>query len=321
MKLGVLSFNTEYSIRADELAIAAEERGFESVWFPEHTHIPASRETPWPGNGPLPKEYVHMSDPFASAAAAAVVTKTLKIGTGICLVIEHEPIALAKAVATVDRLSDGRFLFGVGAGWNREEMENHGTPYSERWKVLEEHVKAMKEIWTKEEATFHGKYVNFDNIWSYPKPVQQPHPPVILGTFGSKWGRQRVADFCDGWIPIDLFHEDMQRDIEDLGKRTGVALRTSVSRCSIFLRRRKTILSVSPTWAASNVPSPDVPPKIGILCYGGLIDMPISDAVSERFEPDARGDKPPCAPIRNKFGEGPKAMRSLFSRIAARDRL
>lgn len=219
MKLGVLSFNTEYSIRADELAIAAEERGFESVWFPEHTHIPASRETPWPGNGPLPKEYVHMSDPFASAAAAAVVTKTLKIGTGICLVIEHEPIALAKAVATVDRLSDGRFLFGVGAGWNREEMENHGTPYSERWKVLEEHVKAMKEIWTKEEATFHGKYVNFDNIWSYPKPVQQPHPPVILGTFGSKWGRQRVADFCDGWIPIDLFHEDMKRDIEDLGKR------------------------------------------------------------------------------------------------------
>ena len=216
MKLGVLSFNTEYSIRADDLAIAAEERGFESVWFPEHTHIPASRETPWPGNGPLPKEYVHMSDPFASAAAAAVVTKTLKIGTGICLVIEHEPIALAKRV---DRLSDGRFLFGVGAGWNREEMENHGTPYGERWKILEEHVKAMKELWTSEEATFHGKYVNFDKIWSYPKPLQQPHPPVILGTFGSKWGRQRVADFCDGWIPIDLFHEDMKHDIEDLDKR------------------------------------------------------------------------------------------------------
>ena len=219
MKLGVLSFNTEYSIRADDLAIAAEERGFESVWFPEHTHIPASRETPWPGNGPLPKEYVHMSDPFASAAAAAVVTKTLKIGTGICLVIEHDPIALAKTVATVDRLSDGRFLFGVGAGWNREEMENHGTPYDERWKILEERVKAMKEIWTSEEATFHGKYVNFDKIWSYPKPVQQPHPPVILGTFGSKWGRQRVADFGDGWIPIDLFHQDMKHDIEDLGKR------------------------------------------------------------------------------------------------------
>ena len=219
MKLGVLSFNTEYSIRADELAVAAEERGFESVWFPEHTHIPASRETPWPGDGPLPKEYVHMSDPFASAAAAAVVTKTLKIGTGICLVIEHDPIALAKTVATVDRLSDGRFLFGVGAGWNREEMQNHGTSYKKRWKVLEERVRAMQAIWTQEEASFHGDYVNFDRIWSYPKPVQKSHPPIILGTFGSKWGRQRVADFCDGWIPIDLFHKDIKDDIEDLGER------------------------------------------------------------------------------------------------------
>ena len=127
MKLGVFSFNTEYTIRADELAVAAEERGFESVWFPEHTHIPASRETPWPGNGPLPREYVHMSDPFTSAAAAAVVTTTLKIGTGISLVIQHDPIALAKTVATVDRLSNGRFLFGVGAGWNREEMTNCAT--------------------------------------------------------------------------------------------------------------------------------------------------------------------------------------------------
>lgn len=219
MKLGVMSFNTEYSIRADDLAVAAEERGFESVWFPEHTHIPASRETPWPGNGPLPKEYVHMSDPFASAAAAAAVTKTIKLGTGICLVIEHDPIALAKTVATVDQLSNGRFLFGVGAGWNREEMENHGTPYDQRWKVLEERVKAMKVLWTEEEASFHGDWVNFDRIWSYPKPVQQPHPPVILGTFGSTWGRQRVADFGEGWIPIDLFHRDFKADVEDLHER------------------------------------------------------------------------------------------------------
>jgi probable F420-dependent oxidoreductase len=219
MKLGVFSFNTEYSIRADELAVAAEERGFESVWFPEHTHIPASRLTPWPGNGPLPKEYVHMSDPFASAAAAAVVTKTIKIGTGICLVVEHEPLALAKTVATVDRLSNGRFLFGVGAGWNREEMENHGTPYAKRWKVLEERVRAMKALWTEEEASFHGEWVDFDRVWSYPKPVQKPHPPVILGTFGSTWGRQRVADFGDGWIPIDLFHGDLKADIADLEQR------------------------------------------------------------------------------------------------------
>ena len=219
MKLGVMSFNTEYSIRADELAVAAEERGFESIWFPEHTHIPASRITPFPGGGDLPKEYAHMSDPFVSAAAGAAVTKTIKFGTGICLLIEHDPIALAKTVATVDRLSDGRFLFGIGAGWNAEEMENHGTPYDKRWKVLEERIEAMKLLWTQEEASYHGEYVNFDRVWSYPKPVQQPHPPVILGTFGSKWGRQRVADYADGWIPIGLFHEDMQADIADLRER------------------------------------------------------------------------------------------------------
>ena len=219
MKLGVFHFNTEYSIRADELAIAAEERGFESLWFPEHTHIPASRQTEWPGKGPLPREYVHMSDPFVSAAAAAAVTKTIKLGTGICLIIEHDPLALAKTVATVDQISNGRFLFGVGAGWNREEMENHGTPYDKRWKVLEERVKAMKALWTQEEASFHGEFVNFDKVWSYPKPVQRPHPPIILGTFGSTWGRKRVAEFGDGWIPIDLFHRDLQDDIADLHKR------------------------------------------------------------------------------------------------------
>jgi len=219
MKLGVMSFNTEYSIRADDLAREAEQRGFESVWYPEHTHIPASRETPFPGGGELPAEYAHMSDPFTSMAAAAAVTNTIKLGTGICLVVEHDPIALAKTVATVDRLSEGRVLFGVGAGWNREEMENHGTPYAKRWKVLEERVKAMKALWTQEEASFHGEFVNFDRIWSYPKPVQEPHPPVILGTFGSRWGRQRVADFGDGWIPIGLFHEDLRADIEDLRRR------------------------------------------------------------------------------------------------------
>ncbi len=219
MKLGVFSFNTEYAIRADELAIAAEERGFESLWFPEHTHIPASRLTEWPGKGPLPREYVHMSDPFVSAAAAAVVTKTIKLGTGICLLVEHDPIALAKTVATVDQLSNGRFLFGIGAGWNREEMENHGTAYDKRWKVLEERVHAMKALWTQEEASYHGDYVNFDKVWSYPKPVQRPHPPVILGTFGSAWGRKRVAEFGDGWIPIDLFHGNLKDDIDDLHKR------------------------------------------------------------------------------------------------------
>lgn len=219
MKLGVMSFNTEYSIPADVLAAACEERGFESVWFPEHTHIPASRETEWPAGGELPREYVHMSDPFISCMAAAAATKDLKVGTGICLLIEHDPIALAKTVATLDRLSNGRFLFGIGAGWNAEEMENHGTPYKKRWQVLEERVKAMKEIWTTEESSFHGDFVNFERIWSYPKPLSKPHPPIILGTFGSKWGRQRVADFADGWIPINVFHEDFTADLADLNER------------------------------------------------------------------------------------------------------
>ena len=147
------------------------------------------------------------------------MTKTIKLGTGICLIIEHDPLALAKTVATVDQISNGRFLFGVGAGWNREEMENHGTPYDKRWKVLEERVKAMKALWTQEEASFHGEFVNFDKVWSYPKPVQRPHPPIILGTFGSTWGRKRVAEFGDGWIPIDLFHRDLQDDIANLHKR------------------------------------------------------------------------------------------------------
>jgi probable F420-dependent oxidoreductase len=219
MKLGVVSFNTEYTIRADELAVAAEQRGFDSVWFPEHTHIPANRDTPFPPGGELPKEYSHMSDPFISCMAAASVTTTLKVGTGVCLLVEHEPLALAKTVATLDRLSNGRFLFGIGAGWIREEMENHGTAYDQRWKVLEERIKAMKLLWTEQEATFHGAHVNFDRVWSYPKPATRPYPPIILGTFASKWGRQRVADLADGWMPIDVYHQDLKADIADLHER------------------------------------------------------------------------------------------------------
>ncbi len=161
-----------------------------------------------------------MSDPFVSCASAAAVTTTLKLGTGICLVIQHDPIVLAKTVATLDRLSDGRFLFGIGAGWNAEEMEHHGTPFAKRWKVLEERLEAMKLLWTEEEATYHGEFVNFDRVWSYPKPVQRPHPPIILGTFGSHWGRQRVADYCDGWIPVGACHGTQLREhVEDLQER------------------------------------------------------------------------------------------------------
>ena len=200
MKLGILMFATDYAIRPDELARACEERGFESVWFPEHTHIPASRRSPWPVGGELPRDYWHTYDLFVSLMAAAAATRTIKLGSGICLVIERDPIVLAKEVASVDQLSGGRLLFGIGGGWNAEEMEHHGTPFQRRWKVLRERIEAMKIIWTQEAAEYHGEFVNFDPLWSHPKPLQQPHPPILLGTLSTQ-GLQRVARYCDGWIP------------------------------------------------------------------------------------------------------------------------
>jgi probable F420-dependent oxidoreductase len=201
MRLGVAMFATAYAIRPDELGRALEERGFESLWLPEHTHIPASRRSPWPGGPDLPKEYWHTYDPFVSLAAAATATATLRLGTGICLVVERDPITTAKEVASLDRLSNGRFLFGIGGGWNAEEMEHHGTPFKRRFRVLRERVLAMKEIWTKEEAEFHGEFVRFDKIWAHPKPLQRPHPPILMGGDGPTTF-DRVVEFCDGWMPI-----------------------------------------------------------------------------------------------------------------------
>src|SRR5437667_3924058 len=200
MHHGVFIFPTDYSIRIDELARAVEERGFESLFVTEHTHIPTSRRSPFAGGGPLPKEYSHTLDPFIGLTAAAAATKTLKLGTGICLVIEHDPITLAKTIASLDLLSNGRFLFGIGAGWNAEEMENHGTVFKTRFRLLRERILAMKAIWTNEAAEFHGEYVSFDPIWSYPKPAQKPHPPVLLGG-ESEHTLRRVVEFCDGWFP------------------------------------------------------------------------------------------------------------------------
>ena len=201
MEFGVLMFPTDYAIRPDDLAREAEARGFESLWFPEHTHIPAERTSPWPGGPELPREYWHTYDPFVAMTAAAVATKTLKLGTGICLVIERDPIIMAKEVASVDRLSNGRVIFGIGGGWNAEEMANHGTNFRRRFRLLRENILAMKEIWTKEEAEFHGEFVNFDKLWSYPKPVQQPHPPIFMGGDGPTTF-DRVVEYCDGWMPI-----------------------------------------------------------------------------------------------------------------------
>ena len=222
MHYGLLMFATDYAIRPDELAIAAEERGFESLFFPEHTHIPASRRSPWPGGPELPKEYWHTHDLFVALTAAATVTKKLKIGSGICLVVERDPIVTAKEVASVDFLSNGRMIFGIGGGWNAEEMENHGTDFKTRWKLLRERVLAMKEIWTKDEAEFHGEFVNFDPIWSFPKPVQKPHPPVLMGGDTPR-ARQRVVDFCNGWMPIGIRSAGIIEGMKDLAERARAA--------------------------------------------------------------------------------------------------
>jgi probable F420-dependent oxidoreductase len=200
MHIGVFIFLTEYTIQPDDLGRALEERGFESLFVPEHTHIPTSRRTPFPGATELPKEYMHTLDPFVALTAVSAATRRLRVGTGICLVIQHDPIVTAKEVATLDLVSGGRFEFGVGAGWNADEMENHGTAYSTRFQVMRERVLAMKAIWTRETADFHGRFVNFDPIWSYPKPVQKPHPPVLLGG-ESEHTLRRVVEFCDGWFP------------------------------------------------------------------------------------------------------------------------
>lgn len=193
-------FPADYAARPDEVAAMAEQRGFDCLLFPEHTHIPASRATPYPAGGELPQEYSHTIDPFVACTAAAAATTTLLVGTGICLVVERDPIITANEAASVDHLSGGRFLFGVGAGWNVEEMANHGTDASKRFGLMRERVEAIKAIWTQEEASYHGKHVEFDRIWSWPKPVQDPHPPVLLGGNGRTVG-DRVLAFADEWMP------------------------------------------------------------------------------------------------------------------------
>ena len=200
MRVGAFYFPADYGINMAELAKALEDRGFDSLYVPEHTHIPASRKSPFPGGGELPKRYSHTHDPFVALAFAAAATKKLKLGTGILLVPQHEPIVTAKAIASLDQLSGGRFIFGIGGGWNVEEMENHGAKYQTRFKQMREHVLAMKELWTKDEASYNGEFVKFDRVWSWPKPAQKPHPPVILGGETDHTLR-RVIEYCDGWFP------------------------------------------------------------------------------------------------------------------------
>ncbi len=201
MHIGLTMFATDYAIQPHDLAREAEARGFESLWLPEHSHIPSSRKSPWPGGAELPKHYYASYDPFVSLAAAAMVTKTIKLATGICLVIQRDPIHTAKEVSTVDRLSSGRFLFGIGAGWNAEEMAHHGTAFETRFKLMRERVLAMKAIWTQDRAKFAGQFVQFDEIMQWPKPVQKPHPPILVGG-GFPHAAKRAIAYGDGWIPI-----------------------------------------------------------------------------------------------------------------------
>jgi len=203
MKIGIAMFPTDYSIAPAELAVAVEQRGFESLWFPEHSHIPASRRTPFPGGGDLPKMYYDVYEPFVALAAAAAVTTRLRVATGVCLVVQRDPIQTAKDVATLDRVSNGRLLFGIGAGWNAEEMENHGTVYRTRLSLMRERVAAMKAIWTQSKPEYHGKFVDFAPIMTWPKPVQKPHPPLLLGG-GWPGGARRAIEYGDGWMPIHI---------------------------------------------------------------------------------------------------------------------
>jgi len=199
MEIGAAIFFTDYSITPTELAIALEQRGFDSLWVAEHSHIPVTRRFNVPG-GELTKQYYDVMDPFVTLSAAAAVTKRLKLGTGVCLVIQRDTIQTAKLVASLDQVSNGRFLFGIGCGWNAEEMEDHGTVYETRTLKMREQVEAMKEIWTKSKPEYHGEIVNFPPMMTWPKPAQKPHPPIIVGG-AFRFAARRAIRYGDGLIP------------------------------------------------------------------------------------------------------------------------
>ena len=251
MHIGAMIFATDYTIRTDELAIALEERGFESLFVPEHTHIPASRKSPWPGGADLPKDYWHTHDPFVSLAYAGAVTKNLKLGTGICLLSQREPIVTAKSVASLDMMSNGRLIFGIGGGWNVEEMEDHGVQYKTRFAQMREHVLAMKALWTEEEATFHGEFVNFDAAWAHPKPVQNPHPPVILGG-ETDYTLRRIVEYGDGWLPRARSGFDAKENLARLA-RIAVEGGRNLSEFSVSVFGASDDQSVLDSWAEAGV--------------------------------------------------------------------
>jgi probable F420-dependent oxidoreductase len=226
MQFGLSMFITDETIAPAALGRAAEDAGFESIFVPEHTHIPASRESAWPGGAELPREYSHTLDPFVSLSAIAATTERLRVGTGIALIVERDPIMLAHEAASLDHLSGGRFELGIGAGWNLEEMRNHGTDPARRFAVMRERVLAMREIWTHDEASFHGEFADFERIWSWPKPVQSPLPVWVGGT-GTKV-LDRVLEYGDGWFPNMRDLDELAARIAELQRRAADAGRERI---------------------------------------------------------------------------------------------
>jgi probable F420-dependent oxidoreductase len=253
MEFGISYFATHDAVGPGEIARIAEQRGFESLFFAEHTHIPASRESPYPGSGELPRKYSHTYDLFVAVTAALLATSRLRVGSGICLVTERDPIVTAKEVASVDHLSGGRFEFGVGAGWNREEMRNHGTDPRTRMRLFQERVEAMKVIWTEGQASYHGEFVNFDDIWSWPKPVQHPHPPVLVGGAGATV-EDRVLAFGDAWFPGYTGPETIERAIA-LGRRADRRIDLQASSAPADAKVLEALMRAGFTRASHWIPS------------------------------------------------------------------
>ena len=230
MKFGISTFVTDEGIAPGALARAIEERGFDSLFIAEHTHIPLSRKSPWPRGGELPRKYYRTLDPFITLTAAAVTAEHLLLGTGVALVVERDPIITAKEVASLDLVSGGRVIFGVGVGWNREEMENHGTDPRTRGKLTDERIRAMIEMWTKEEPEFHGRYVDFDPIGIWPKPVQKPYPPIYVG--GGRGAFERIAQFGDAWLANGLLPDKLEPMLRELREVAGRDVPTTVFNAS-----------------------------------------------------------------------------------------
>ena len=263
LRIGLMTFVTDQSMSVVDLAREAETRGFESLFVPEKTHLPVSRRTAWPG-GDLPETYKRTFDPFVALSAAAAVTDTIRLGTGICMAVARDPIVTAKEVASIDVLSQGRFIFGVGYGWNAEEIEDHGVPFDERAAVLRDKVLAMKAIWSADEAGYEGDHVSFEPTWSWPKPLQHPHPPIVMGSRASAANFGDIAEYCDGWMPIEYFGKTVE-----LVPRLRLTSRARLAADGVLGTARR-IQWVNRGWRDTCGHGPSPPPTLrdSEQCYG-----------------------------------------------------